>query len=526
MEVHALPEWNPLPTRGTFVHFDEDLWQKAWLGRSVSCPWDFHFLPAGHHLHREAERTPAAASTAGPRGSPLGAYPGPPPPRVGPASTLEARAGLAATRAKATPKAKAGLAKDWINGAASKAQSAPPHAHTAYQYWASKVATKAAGTPPAEERHARRDASPGDWQVVRAGKSTGGPRDTARLPEAVVEDDSSRWSNMSDDQPSKDQQKWAVVQKGGHHRHTELVEEEDAQTDTTGSTGPGGEEVTSGASTSGKEQGSRVSSKQPPQVSEADNEAGADGEAEDGPVQPDDGWTEVPAQRKRKERKEPARSSPIEIAMPWPKLASASSHTQRRPGTNRAASDDAGAVGPAVVATAVAPSGSDRSNQQAPIARVVASADQPTTNVGQRERRHGGLSRSTSNGESLPKAPVEDSRQGPRMMTKYKVGIKQDDGFNLMRRLLVPGGGHIKRIALATGAKLTVRGEGSGHGVEMKDEPLAICICSAYPSSLDNARLHTEELILQLHEDYRTFCRSRSLSVPQLIVHSGETSSW
>jgi len=117
------------------------------------------------------------------------------------------------------------------------------------------------------------------------------------------------------------------------------------------------------------------------------------------------------------------------------------------------------------------------------------------------------------------------------MMTKYKVGIKQDDGFNLMRRLLVPGGGHIKRIALATGAKLTVRGEGSGHSdgpsqKEMKDEPLAICICSAYPSSLDNAQHHTEELILQLHEDYRTFCRSRSLSVPQLIVHSGETSSW
>lgn len=113
------------------------------------------------------------------------------------------------------------------------------------------------------------------------------------------------------------------------------------------------------------------------------------------------------------------------------------------------------------------------------------------------------------------------------MMTKYKVGIKQDDGFNLMRRLLVPGGGHIKRIAIATSAKLTVRGEGSGaSSKEMKDEPLAICICSAYPSSLDNARLLTEELVLQLHEDYRTFCRSRSLSVPQLVVHPGETSSW
>merc|ERR1712072_67706 len=102
------------------------------------------------------------------------------------------------------------------------------------------------------------------------------------------------------------------------------------------------------------------------------------------------------------------------------------------------------------------------------------------------------------------------------------------EDFNLMRRLLVPGGGHIKRIAQLTGAKLTVRGEGSGYqeDQQVKNEPINICIWSAYASSLDKARSAVEELLQQLHEEYRGFCRKRNLPVPELKIPPGESSCW
>merc|ERR1712098_48786 len=130
-----------------------------------------------------------------------------------------------------------------------------------------------------------------------------------------------------------------------------------------------------------------------------------------------------------------------------------------------------------------------------------------------------------------PKATEASASKGPSKLVKYKVGIKQEEDFNLMRRLLVPGGGHIRRIAQLTGAKLIVRGEGSGHLEgpllkEVKDEPLMICICSAYPSSLDSARSEVEKLVKQLHEDYRAFCRKREHPVPTLTIHKGEVSVW
>merc|ERR1712224_1105710 len=97
-----------------------------------------------------------------------------------------------------------------------------------------------------------------------------------------------------------------------------------------------------------------------------------------------------------------------------------------------------------------------------------------------------------------PSPTPTSSGFGAWMLCKYKGGIKQDDGFNLMRRLLVPGGGHIKRIAHLTGANLAVRGEGSGQydGPLKKEvkatDPLTICIWSAYASSLRLAKVQVE----------------------------------
>ena len=113
---------------------------------------------------------------------------------------------------------------------------------------------------------------------------------------------------------------------------------------------------------------------------------------------------------------------------------------------------------------------------------------------------------------------------GSRTMLKYKVGIEQDDDFNLMRRLLVPSGGHIKRISQISCAKLTIRGQGSG--LSEADEPINICIYSAYTSSLESAKYEVVKLLGQLHEEYRSYCCQSKLPAPTLNIPPGETFNW
>merc|ERR1719326_1822239 len=65
LECHSLPQWNPLPTQYTFVHFDDDLLQKVSLERSVTCPATF---VSAELVLGQAGWTPAAPSAACRRG--------------------------------------------------------------------------------------------------------------------------------------------------------------------------------------------------------------------------------------------------------------------------------------------------------------------------------------------------------------------------------------------------------------------------------------------------------------------------
>merc|ERR1711904_23416 len=68
-----------------------------------------------------------------------------------------------------------------------------------------------------------------------------------------------------------------------------------------------------------------------------------------------------------------------------------------------------------------------------------------------------------------------------KKLCRYNVCIEQDRDFNVVCKLLGDKGCHMKTIAENTGAKLRIRGRGSGYRegpdqIEASNDPLMICI--------------------------------------------------
>lgn len=125
-----------------------------------------------------------------------------------------------------------------------------------------------------------------------------------------------------------------------------------------------------------------------------------------------------------------------------------------------------------------------------------------------------------------------DSRYSHRDFTKFlcrfPIGIPADvqGGFRVARRLFGAGGVNMKRIASESGAKLRLRGQGSGflEGPERKelDEPLVLSVSVEDRTGYRKAI----ELITELLEDvycmYREHCMRQRLSQSQVSVRIEE----
>merc|ERR1712139_414351 len=105
-------------------------------------------------------------------------------------------------------------------------------------------------------------------------------------------------------------------------------------------------------------------------------------------------------------------------------------------------------------------------------------------------------------------------RQAPekKLLCRYSVCIEQDRAYNVVRKLLGDRGSHMKHIAESTGAKLRIRGRGSGflEGPDQKeasDEPLMLCISASTREGFDDAVQDVESLLECVHDQYRTFCQ-------------------
>jgi hypothetical protein len=106
------------------------------------------------------------------------------------------------------------------------------------------------------------------------------------------------------------------------------------------------------------------------------------------------------------------------------------------------------------------------------------------------------------------------------------VGIEQERSFNVVRKLLGDHGAHMKAIAENTGAKLRIRGRGSGfkEGPDNTeaDEPLMICVSATSSNGFEACINDVESLLRYVHDQYYAFCERRNLPRPNLIVEQTE----
>merc|ERR1712193_580992 len=113
-----------------------------------------------------------------------------------------------------------------------------------------------------------------------------------------------------------------------------------------------------------------------------------------------------------------------------------------------------------------------------------------------------------------------------KFLCRYLVGIEQNRSFNVVRKLLGDHGSHMKAIAESTGAKLRIRGRGSGfkegpENVEAND-PLMICISATSSKGFVDSTKDVESLLKHVHNQYCAFCEERNLPRPNLVVEQTE----
>eukprot|EP01053_Blabericola_migrator_P007147 Blabericola_migrator_1__7146@NODE_361_length_9428_cov_170_189510_g289_i0_p2_GENE_NODE_361_length_9428_cov_170_189510_g289_i0NODE_361_length_9428_cov_170_189510_g289_i0_p2_ORF_typecomplete_len471_score63_73KH_1/PF00013_29/4_5e05_NODE_361_length_9428_cov_170_189510_g289_i076979109 len=90
--------------------------------------------------------------------------------------------------------------------------------------------------------------------------------------------------------------------------------------------------------------------------------------------------------------------------------------------------------------------------------------------------------------------------------SRYEIQIDPHDGFQVTRRIIGTRGAHMKKINASTGAKLRLRGRGSGYlegsSRQEADDPLHLCISSCDAQKYRMARAMTEKLLQDIYSDY------------------------
>jgi len=109
---------------------------------------------------------------------------------------------------------------------------------------------------------------------------------------------------------------------------------------------------------------------------------------------------------------------------------------------------------------------------------------------------------------------------------QFFVGIEEEPKFKVTRKILGPHGHHMKAIAEASGAKLRLRGRGSGflegpEQIESSDE-LMLCVSAPDWAGYEEAVRLVKELLEDVYEQYRSHCRRSQCEVPALEIRTHE----
>lgn len=106
------------------------------------------------------------------------------------------------------------------------------------------------------------------------------------------------------------------------------------------------------------------------------------------------------------------------------------------------------------------------------------------------------------------------------------IGIEEGPEFQVKRKLLGPHGQHMKSIAEKSGAKLRLRGRGSGflEGPEQQEssDPLMLCVSAPDAWAYGEATRLVRELLESVHAAYRRFAARAGQHVPELRVEVHE----
>mmetsp|Transcript_9262 Transcript_9262/g.20599 ORF Transcript_9262/g.20599 Transcript_9262/m.20599 type:complete len:369 (+) Transcript_9262:80-1186(+) len=114
-----------------------------------------------------------------------------------------------------------------------------------------------------------------------------------------------------------------------------------------------------------------------------------------------------------------------------------------------------------------------------------------------------------------------------KFQCQFIIGIEEDRNFRVVRRVLGPHGQHMRNIAMEAGAKLRLRGMGSGfvEGVEQQEstDPLMLCISAEGSAAYEGAVRQVRSLLEKVYADYRTYCAKSGLPRPTvgIQVHKG-----
>mmetsp|Transcript_63838 Transcript_63838/g.99456 ORF Transcript_63838/g.99456 Transcript_63838/m.99456 type:complete len:459 (-) Transcript_63838:271-1647(-) len=97
----------------------------------------------------------------------------------------------------------------------------------------------------------------------------------------------------------------------------------------------------------------------------------------------------------------------------------------------------------------------------------------------------------------------------------FKIGIDDTSDFGVVKRLIGPGGKHIKQIEEeSTGAVVQVCGQ---HSFKV-EHPLVIRVSAPTQASLESACVSAAALLARVQDDYRKYCASNGITVPVLKV--------
>eukprot|EP00930_Biecheleria_cincta_P097717 TRINITY_DN89405_c0_g1_i1.p1 TRINITY_DN89405_c0_g1~~TRINITY_DN89405_c0_g1_i1.p1 ORF type:complete len:225 (-),score=33.73 TRINITY_DN89405_c0_g1_i1:50-652(-) len=115
-----------------------------------------------------------------------------------------------------------------------------------------------------------------------------------------------------------------------------------------------------------------------------------------------------------------------------------------------------------------------------------------------------------------------------RWQCQFLIGIDAEESFGVVGRLLGRGGMHMKRIAGTTGAKLRLRGSGSGfREADLSDkesgDPLVLCLSAPDASSYKRSACLVHDLLDDVYSSYRAFSRKLQWPVDKLgvTIHEG-----